>query len=76
MWLAIGYRTYPSVHNFLEMHSHSATTYILVFVTFMDEHTDFLWPNFIGSEAKYKEHRIDDIGFPTTIRTDNRRKTL
>lgn len=77
---------FASGHNFVatvlfildlgKMYGHTAAVDVVEHLRIVYQHRQFLATNLIRSIAKDKQHRIDDIRFATSIRTDNCMKTL
>lgn len=58
------------------MHLYSAALDVLVLVRAVNKHRQLFGPDFLGSVSKYKEHRVDHVGFPTAVWTDDAGKAL
>lgn len=64
------------VHDLGKMYGHTAGVNVAVLLRIVYQHRQFLASNFIRPIAEYKQHRIDNIRFATSIRTDNCMETL
>ena len=69
-------QSYPCVYDLLEVDSHRATIQIREIIALVDEYTDLLRADLVGTVTKHKQHGVDNVGFSATIRSHNRRKAL
>lgn len=67
---------YLCINDFLKMDGHCAVINVLVIFTVMNQETDFLWAYLVCPVTKDKEHGVNNIGFSTSIRTNNGSKAL
>ena len=53
--------TYSSVDDLLEVNCHCTVGDTLVIFAIVDEDTDFLGSDFVGTVTKHKQHGVNDI---------------
>ena len=52
------------------MNLHTAASTVRMFITTVDQHTQFLAPDFGATESKYKQHAVYNVALPATVGTD------
>ena len=68
--------THAGVDDPLEVHGHGAAAHVGVLLTVVDEHTQLLGPDLVGTVTKHKQHGVNHVGLAAAVGADDGREVL